>query len=1525
MAGFFESPTSLLLGGLRHEAKKAGETLAAVDERRRRLGQLQDTPVETDPIIQEYPRYADKIANARSQGFSDDEIVSYLTKKRVAAYRAGFSKKEVDVYVGKAEAPLEQPLPGQFLKAGAQLGEMARRAPGRGEYLETLEKLRAGGTTEKQVAEKWYQENIRAGQESGFFSNKAAKQMVTKQLSTLRYTAEFAAGLLAFFPEALDAAVEDVTAAATGDYERVKSEGRLRQMGEEWLHPYVELFKGNFIPLAEKIGYDFLGVLVDYQIGRSVARKAGVPGVAQRPDLVQAEINRRRIAFAEDLRGIERDLQRKTLSREQAFERVQQRMELEGIDPKDYADVVANLKEVAKDFQQETGQGVVVPESLPDAIRKPLPIVPTTEKPIAQAAQEAVTTREAPTQQLMRRAREAVAPEPAPPPHKRTAEQLRRAREAEKAGTVEKPAEAIPEKPAPEVPKRKTIVRKPRPLEREPLRAVEIIEGERKPPEVEIRTGPKGAPSYPREIETYLELLRDEVAEGEAGRRIFDWDVEGEGGAPQVRGRQSTFPEFMKNKGWTKDEVLGALDKLMGRVPKGKTRMVKMQAKQVQIAKDAIEYAREAHAAEYESYKSRLEEEGFAPRQVREAENALLQEARAEAEIPPEELERRLKAFEEPPPEEPHVKEIVPPETRAVIDRAERAKKRGYVARKLREEKGAIGEEKSAYEALGERFDKIRKSRDAAEQIVHAARRQRAEKVLDTLEAGEAPDVSHEHLVRMGFTEKAAAELDAARKDLQAGKPVDTQKLRQNVYKIELMDAIEDSAADKAVTPFLKTGRMQSFLDAMPDIGMELTLKEILSEAKEVRALRKSGFYVGEVFIDTLKDRMDRYESQLRDYNEGRLKRRPKHPDIPKSHIGSVDPTRLIQEIDGGVHDGPVSRFVLYPTRRTTMASLLFSDLEKVRVNALLSKYKIKRRRDDRLAGDVIEAISKEEASAPISELLEKPEIKKHLAGLDRTIQKRVVGFARDARPLYDRWIDLQNAARKKRNQPEIPYRQQYRQWVRERNVISSLIGWVRGREGIIDTAEMPDFVQPNQPPNPRAMRRYGGEFTKERRLSRLLAQYVDTAARDIFNTNIIHNNKIHAKALRELGYENAAAGIEQWTAEGFAGVPHRISKALHETVAHAPLKAIATIRRNLTAAVFPLNWSWNIFIQTSSAGLTFMRYGSEASIAGLRYFYDKSFRELMHRNAYGLVIKKRWGGRQLHQDVGESIAKMRRLEAGPVDNVIHYMSFLTQAFENALTGHAIAAAYHFHKKGGLSGRALWEAASDGAQTQSFYNLQDLPGFLRSKDLTALVPFQTFAAEVMNMVRELDLPVVSKITGRTGAYRMHKKVHNRLLALGRWAVAMGLTNAIVDRAIGREPWQLSSFVPFSSVILPSNMQFGMGGATLPAQYVGQLYTGMERVIKYGDWRRLRAWAIRYHVPGGVQMERTIRGLEAIAEDGVYDVRGRPMYSVMDEEARAILLDPRRTKKGMEYYKEREPDNLIDLLLHKARGDITGEP
>lgn len=824
--------------------------------------------------------------------------------------------------------------------------------------------------------------------------------------------------------------------------------------------------------------------------------------------------------------------------------------------------------------------------------------------------------------------------------------------------------------------------------------------------------------------------------------------------------------------------------------------------------------------------------------------------------------------------------------------------------------------QKPTLKVIGEKIQALRppaKAGEIAPEIL-AKLPPETQKILKESYIQEPPTVTLENLGLQTAYEKLT---DFTRRVREGAKEKARAKIKE--AKDACLEEIPGNALDRSAARYIKSESFQSYVGALPELG-ELKLGELKLDPKsgelfatyrtpkgvEKMAVRKSGFYAAKEFADEVKG----------------------FKDISRYSYEWTDIVRLIQEADQGKFAGPIQKHVLWPARLNVRAKFLWADTHKTKLGSIADKYRITSKGKARELGELLPHITTAELKIRVVELLQKPEIKKVVAKLSKKRASSLIECSKELRQWLDTLRDEQNAARRKMGRDEIGYITGYRPDVIKTNL------WARIGFGdskpieVVNTPGLPDFIRPNQPfvAHAQARKFLLKRYPKETNAIRLLGDYVDAAAKDIFDTATIHHLKIHAAVLKPK-MPHAAYALERWAGEVFAGAGHWLTKGARRVLPVPLRRAYMGLRRGLTRAVFPLNWTWNAFIQTSSAGITYMRYGNRANVAGLRYITSPTTRKIIQENAYSVIVKKRVGGKLAYQDLRQSIMKNRRLQGTIMDSIDTYLNFLTNSMEDSLTGHAVAAALYDGKtRLKLKGRELYEyAAEGGAKTQSMYDPIFQPGLLRAREVGAAFPFQTFAFEVFNTVREMNIVAARRVVGKTGIYEtMSAKsalgkatISRRMRAIGRFAVAIMITNAIAEANLGRKAWRgPSSFIPFINYVLLGEWERG----PLPVQYVQEFKKAYQGYLKYGDWTKLRRWVLRYHAPAGFQLERVIEGIETIADEGVVrDVTGRALFRVPEEEyPAAVLRGPYATPTGREYLREKKKPKETKTLRKVRR-------
>ena len=630
---------------------------------------------------------------------------------------------------------------------------------------------------------------------------------------------------------------------------------------------------------------------------------------------------------------------------------------------------------------------------------------------------------------------------------------------------------------------------------------------------------------------------------------------------------------------------------------------------------------------------------------------------------------------------------------------------------------------------------------------------------------------------------------------------------------------------------------------------------------------------------------------------------------------GTKDITRLIQEMDGALplaekvkipgQAGPTERYVLWRTRDITKQSIGWQLEMAERLQVIKGSIK-KGSKKSQTANKVLEEISTADKTKNVSLLLRNPKI------ASITNDPEIINFAKEARIMFDDLLDMQNAMRGERRQRIIPKKNKYSPVeFQDRSLWETAFGLKKEPADVIRRADLPDYIFPDKPFNPRELARTDARLTpfkREMDLATLMERYIGTAQRDIFATSIVQNNKAFIQQFETLGLNNNARVLEDWTAEAYAGLKAGLDRKLH--LAPWIERGMNWFRRRLVNSVFPLNFAWNTFVQTSSATLTGTRYGwINTGKSSIEWFVNKGVRDDIFANAYSAIVKAQKTGKISAQDINTGVTKAVNIEKKTLERAADAANFFTEWVERHLTGISVRAAFNEGKKRGLKDKALWEYASDGgAKTQSMYNMEDLPAILRSSTVKSFAPFQTFSFEMFNTMREF--------AGKTGV--PPGTFQNRMKWMMRFFAGAYTFNMIGSLSTGREPWKASSFIPFwGTFIAPGITAARKGKAAtqftttrgLPAPVGISVEVGdaMHDFIANGRKTKLRRVMLRYGLPfGGTQVSRVVDGLDAIAEGGARDSSGRMMFPVVEskEKFRAVFAGPFSTKAGQEFLEER---------------------
>lgn len=637
---------------------------------------------------------------------------------------------------------------------------------------------------------------------------------------------------------------------------------------------------------------------------------------------------------------------------------------------------------------------------------------------------------------------------------------------------------------------------------------------------------------------------------------------------------------------------------------------------------------------------------------------------------------------------------------------------------------------------------------------------------------------------------------------------------------------------------------------------------------------------------------------------------------------GGTDITRAIQSMDGSLtikekvntpeQAGPLERNVLWPTRDMTLQKLAYVREKTALLKKILQGVK-KDSKQDIAINDVTRELRSEDLNLPVKELMARENIKA-ITTSQVDVEKAVA-----LRKFYDDAIDEQNAARDMRNQENIKFRQNYTpEILRDATMWERLQNVGADPKKVTEGPTLPDYIQPNKPFNPREKAREFGIKYEDRVKSAtdLAESYIATSAKDIFNTSIIQNNKAFIQQLETMGLNKSANVLADWTSEAYGGLQPKLDRAV--SLPQGWQGGLRLFNRLRNMAVFPLNFAWNVFTQTSSLALTVGRFGVINTIKGLVSYARPSVRDRLSKEYYSFIVKAFKQGKMTRQDVKNLLGEDIKIYKSPTDIIEDATNIVGDQLERLLTGASIEAGRLQGIKRGLKGEALKQFASDaGAKTQSMYNDEDKPGVLRNLTVKTLTPYQTFAFEVQNTLREW--------IGKTGLPPDTQM--ERIFIILRFLAATIAFGAMAKKA-GRTVWDWTRpALPFaemwlSPIIAKIQGEYFDPKRALPApvQAVLKITAGIKDVLDRGDWRKLRRELIFWgpgllNIPAGLSMSRIVDSIIAYSQGGIYDKSGKPLFRVDNELDLlwGMFAGVWATRGGQEYLKK-----------HKGKGLFSGD-
>ena len=634
----------------------------------------------------------------------------------------------------------------------------------------------------------------------------------------------------------------------------------------------------------------------------------------------------------------------------------------------------------------------------------------------------------------------------------------------------------------------------------------------------------------------------------------------------------------------------------------------------------------------------------------------------------------------------------------------------------------------------------------------------------------------------------------------------------------------------------------------------------------------------------------------------------------------------LLTPVNAAITQGKTSRenigenlvwkFIGRPNKMANVKEIKFAKKADSRVIGLAKKYKINTDNNkegeivfnimDKVPNNELASLSPQQLAAKYPSISEKPN---HFA------------FAKELRVMLDEWHNRANSTRKELGKKEIGYLDNYISHMRKTDLWSRL-----QQEPKTTISEVNDFIIPNEKFNPFAQKRLEAEFPMEKNIFKILPKYIRAMASDISQTPNIENMKAQIAVMREGGLNRAAAYWDNYIRTGIIGKPGWLDAKLGVLPGTKRYDLTNFIQKAKVTGAMPFNIPWSIAVQpTSYVQLTPKEAGWRNSAAGVFDYLAKpklrkqisKFPSMMQKGERGSSVVFRGATDDYDYAIYRSI----------IDKFNDVGGAFSKAMEKYLHGSSIAAGLREGRNKGLSGKNLVDFADIvGERTQSMYSRKTRAPILNNLTLRAGTPFQSFAIEMNNHLRE----IVGNV-GYTAPQRVRLGHAISLIA----GMTIAYKYAEMIRGRGLDP--IPATVPFFGGMLSVAAQKAMPGARFgaqrqplaPLQDVEDIIKGADtkKVLQIiGDyvtkgyttnewdpnWSKLRRVGTMYGmgmlgISGSAQMNRTIDGI-IMNEKGYRETQQNkmafPLEESMSERTKAVIFGPYSTKLGREYLDKR---------------------
>ncbi len=520
-----------------------------------------------------------------------------------------------------------------------------------------------------------------------------------------------------------------------------------------------------------------------------------------------------------------------------------------------------------------------------------------------------------------------------------------------------------------------------------------------------------------------------------------------------------------------------------------------------------------------------------------------------------------------------------------------------------------------------------------------------------------------------------------------------------------------------------------------------------------------------------------------------------------------------------------------------------------------------------------------------------------------------------EIRGYMDELRDRANNVRKSMNKKEIGYIKDYVPHLQETTLWNELIG----NMGTI--SENFDFIVPNQAKNPFAMKRLKKEMDNpERNFFKLVDRYNSAIMKDLYITPAIENIKAYNSVLKNRELFRSAKYWDDYIRMGLLGKQHTLDRTLN--IGELGRKGLKKWNDMLNKAFLTGKLAWNIATQPLSyITLTPMETTFRSAVSAVFKMFRKGIRQSVREKSLSVRIK---ANDVLSDAVGEGRDFQSRIYRSKIDKWNDMLSLIGSVEEQFLQETSYVAGLDIAKKLGYTGEDAHMFADLVAErTQSMYNKENRALILNSDISKAIFPFQSFAIELFNHVKEI-------LTPRSGAMSMDMR--QRLGKLIKLLIGVFLANQYSKMITGRKKTTVGSFVPFVGEYIDRGIAKAKGdyygGGRSPIsiiQQIDDLMKGSREYLKHGSLKRLRKMGINFGLAGlglggGGQINNVVDGIMADITGEVKSTSGQTTLFKVDDllsKIKAPVFGVWSTKGGREYWDDKETRKDIRKLIKKA--------